>query len=169
VAIRDPKIAALPIVAAQKDPQEFFADRLEISFRGEEYMLVKMAGGEDEIDQLRQLLDAIIVAYVRMADEMRSKNRNETRTVLQEQMAKLRVEIKELSEMQHRRREAVSKETTLGSTLQVELELMQAELDRRKWMLDELARRNMILGADLYVEPTVQLYDNAWIHSPGDP
>jgi hypothetical protein len=165
--IVDPKIAGLPIVKAQKDPEKFVSERLDVSFPAEEYMLVKMAGRKDEIDQLRQVLDAILVTYVDMIEDVRRQNRATWMKVLEIQTERLEREIHDVNTTLEQHRELVSK--SAGPRFQLDFELTQADLDRRKWLHDELARRRLILNAELHNEPTVYIFTRATVHSPSGP
>jgi hypothetical protein len=61
-AIRDPKIAGLPLIASQDDPIEWLEGQVEVSVDGE-VLTIAMRCTEDDVDQTREIVDAIVEAY----------------------------------------------------------------------------------------------------------
>jgi hypothetical protein len=82
-------------------------------------------------------------------------------------MDSLKRSIGELTEDVGRLRQDLS-ENEANLNLQLEIELEQAEIDRQKSLLNELARRRLMLRSDLHHEPRVNIVSKARIHAPGD-
>jgi hypothetical protein len=63
-ALRDPKVAALPLVVGRDDAVEWLADRLEAEFVDDSDVLaIRIRGTEGQTQDLRLLVDAICLAY----------------------------------------------------------------------------------------------------------
>jgi capsular exopolysaccharide synthesis family protein len=63
-AIRDPSIAQLPLIKKQNDPVEWLQDQLSMKYPGDaELLQVTMSGSIEEIDNIVNIVNAVINAY----------------------------------------------------------------------------------------------------------
>jgi hypothetical protein len=64
-AVRDPAIAALPLLASKSDPVAWLAENLDVGFvEGSEILSIRSRGPESQADDLRQIVDAVAKAYL---------------------------------------------------------------------------------------------------------
>jgi beta-lactamase regulating signal transducer with metallopeptidase domain len=65
LALRKPEIAKLPLVAAQENPLDWLDRRLGVGFIDDtEILRVTLTGNSAELDQLRQIVDAVVRTYM---------------------------------------------------------------------------------------------------------
>ena len=149
-ALRDPSINQLSIVKEQDDPVAWLADALEVEFLdNSEILRIRLTCTEYEVEQARQVVDAVADAYsdqVLFADR---KTQLMKRDILQKALAKLNEEIRRKMEDY----EDLAKELGIGnhggSRLQQELELRRLEkIEDMIWQLrKELGVADMQLNA----------------------
>ena len=80
-ALRDPKVAALPIIQSQSEPISWLRDHLEVDFSGgSEVLSIRMHCPEEAVDDYRAILDSVASAYLNevvfSADQMRLVQRD---------------------------------------------------------------------------------------------
>jgi hypothetical protein len=102
-ALRDPKVANLPLVAAQEDAVEWLADQLEIEFLlNSEVLSIRMRGTDGQIPDLRQLVDAVCEAYSDEVVDADEQRREVIRDASARTAGKLRNEIADKMEARRR-------------------------------------------------------------------
>jgi hypothetical protein len=128
-ALRDPAVAALPIIKEQARPIAWFQQNLQVGFVGDsELMYVMMHCRPTESDQAIRLIDAVVKAYkseVLFRDDQR---RLVTRDVLAKSFARLNQELEKKTQRYY------DLATELGSAeagdAQIEQQIQMKRLDR---------------------------------------
>jgi hypothetical protein len=137
-ALRQPGIAALPILAGKSDPAAWLQKRLEVDFPGGgEILAIRLRGPESYANDLAKLVDAVAQAY---EEEVIYDQRSRT---LQERdlRAKLLQSLtEEVSESMQRLYDMTAE---MGETAKdsVEIKMLQQELDILTEQMGELRRR----------------------------
>jgi hypothetical protein len=80
-ALRNPQVAALPVIQSQKDPISWLQNLLEVDFSGgSEVLAIRMHCPEEAVNDYRTILDSVAAAYqneiVFAADQTRLVNRD---------------------------------------------------------------------------------------------
>jgi beta-lactamase regulating signal transducer with metallopeptidase domain len=139
VVLRNPKVAALPLVKAQPHPTAWLLQQVKVDFpSASEILQIWMTCTPDEADQARQIVDAVAKAYV---DEVIYKNRQQRLVeigVLRKSLDRLNVEIrhdtanyldlaKELGSAAADAESQVTQQLVLRRLDRIEAELMRLE------------------------------------------
>jgi hypothetical protein len=101
-ALRDPKVARLPMVLAQKDPTVWLGEQLAVDFpMDSEVMRIALAG--DDREQVAKLVNAVTEAYIREVTNAEHNQRLERyqqlKDAFHDYMEKLRDKRKKLVEL----------------------------------------------------------------------
>lgn len=137
-ALRNPGIASLPILRAQKDPVDWLQDRLEVDFpENAEILAIRLHGTEEQAEDLIRIVDAVAAAYQREVIFELRQRRLGTRDMLARNLEDLNHEIKhKLDQYLDIARESGGVESGSGQVLQeldlkrldrIETELMRLE------------------------------------------
>ncbi len=151
-AIRDPKIASLPLLQAEDDPVAWLRSRLEVGFRpSSEILAVQMHGAENQVTQLKQLVDSVVKAYLNEVVYSQRRRTVEQRDVLARALDSLKKELNRKSQMAHDLAIELGS-AAHGGVGQVQLQVALKRLDRIETELMKL--ENEQLAAQLKVEET---------------
>jgi hypothetical protein len=162
-AVRDPKIASLPMLAAADDPIGLLAQRLEVGFYpGSEILYVRMGCSGEEADQVLKIVDAVAKAY---EEEVIFKDRQRqltTRDLLERGYKKLKDDIRQrMEDYQAITREAGLAESAAGQVAQQldirRLERVEEELMRLENNLLELQTGGKEGNVKFYEQRIAQL------------
>lgn len=122
-AIRDPKIASLPLLLPMADPVSWLRANLEVDFlEGSEILSIRLRGSDGDVDQLRQIVDAVARAYTDEAIYAARLRMLNARDAKAKAIDKLRKKLEE--KLAH-----IKDEQTKSGDSGVALKLDQAEAD----------------------------------------
>lgn len=161
-ALRDPKIASLPMIRSEDDPVKWLRSHLEVGFRpGSEILAVQMHGNQDDVAQLKQLVDAVVKAYqddVVYTQRLRVLN---TRDALAKAHDRLNDELARKRDESHRIAMAIGS-AEHGGVGQIEQQLALKRLDRVETELMRLENEQLAaqLQAEQATEPTPEMKTN---------
>ena len=151
-ALRDPNVASLPLIRAEADPVSWLRRRLVVGFGSDsEIMAVQMYGTEGEVDQLKQLVDAVVSAYLNEVASSQRQRMLDQRDAVAKALARLNDDLSRKSEAAH------DLAIELGSAAhsgvgEVQLQISLKRLDRIETELMKL--ENEQLAAQLEVDDT---------------
>jgi hypothetical protein len=139
-ALRDSKIAQLPLITAAKEPMSWLEHALRIDFPGDgEIMRVGMNGSQ--ADQLAKLLDAVTKAYLSEIVNKERDRRNarlvlveKTYILIEEQLLNRRTTLKRLQEVSDRTGaelpKAVEEQLLVQKLMDLARELRRLQLEK---------------------------------------
>jgi hypothetical protein len=163
-AVRDPEIAALPMLAAADDPVGFLAQRLEVGFYpSSEILFVRMGcASGDDADQVVKIVNAVAKAY---EDEVIFKDRQRqlsSHDLLARSYKKLKDDIRaKMEDYQEITRDAGLAESAAGQVAQQldirRLERVEEELMRLENDFVELQTSGKAGNAKFYEQRIAQL------------
>lgn len=131
-ALRDPSIAALPVLRSRSDPVDWLRGHLEVATSADSELLsIRMRCAEGVLDDYRQIVDAVSDAYVKEALFKESQQRQQRRDMFSKSISELRDDLaKRISALQDR--------TANADTSDPARDVAQLEIDTKRDVLREL-------------------------------
>ena len=149
-ALRDPAIAALPVVAAQADVVAWLADQLEAEYLlDSDVLAIRMRGTEGQTPDLRLLVDAVCRAYQNEVVFAEDQRRQVVRDAKAKSTAKLRQEITEKMEM-------LGQIKANSDTFSPEAKVMEMELEVLFGIWQNLIRSVELHDVDAAAPPRIR-------------
>jgi hypothetical protein len=93
-ALRNPKIAALPLIQSEKEPISWLRNHLEVDFpAGSEVLAMRMHCREDAINDYRAILDSVASAYLNEIVFSEDQTRLVNRDALAKSVSRISAEV----------------------------------------------------------------------------
>jgi hypothetical protein len=136
-ALRNPKVAALPVIQSQEDPISWLQNLLEVDFSdGSEVLAIRMHCREDAINDYRAIVDSVAAAYLNDVVFAEDQYRLVHRDALAKSLSMLSAEVESKMDAYYsltKDIETVNKDSARdikdSAKDAVALQLMQAELN----------------------------------------
>jgi hypothetical protein len=133
-ALRDPTIAALPVLRSKSDPVNWLRDQLEVETSSDSQLIsIRIRCAEGAVDDCRQIVDAVSDAYVKNVLFREEQQRQVRRDALSRSISQVRDElVKSIAISQ-----AANKKADVSDPAS---EVAQLEIDAKQDVLRELLR-----------------------------
>jgi hypothetical protein len=140
-ALRDPKIAALPVVKSQKDAVAWLCDHLDVeSSANSELLAIRMRCAEGAINDYRAILDSVAAAYQNVVVFDDDQLRLVTRDALAKQVSKGQRDLQSKMEVLEKRTKESGKDSPIVRLAQAEIDVL-TEIWRKSYA--ELSEMDM--------------------------
>lgn len=154
-ALRDPKIAALPVISSQTDQVSWVRDWLEVqSSDDSELLTIKMHCAEGAVNDCEQIINAISDAYLNEVVFAEEQRKTVQRDALQQSISKLQQELtKKISALK-------SNDSPAGASDAKDV-VKQTEIEATSDILRELLQKAATIDVNRLAPPRVRLIQKA--------